>query len=65
MNIWKATSGLTVVMIVAGATPAYAYLDPGTGAMITQALIGGIAIGLVTIRSRWATLKARISGLFS
>jgi hypothetical protein len=26
-----------------GATPAYAYLDPGTGSMILQALLGGAA----------------------
>jgi hypothetical protein len=27
----------------ASATPAYAYLDPGTGSMILQVLLGGVA----------------------
>jgi hypothetical protein len=40
---------------------AWAYLDPGTGAMMTQVIIGAIAVGLVTIRSWWHYIK----GLFA
>jgi len=30
-----------------------AYLDPGTGSILLQAVIGGIAAGLVGIRMYW------------
>ena len=36
---------------------AYAYLDPGTGSMILQGLIGGIAGGMFAIRLYWSKLK--------
>lgn len=36
---------------------AYAYLDPGTGSMILQGLIGGIAGGLFAARLYWGKLK--------
>jgi len=35
------------------ATPAYAYLDPGTGSMILQVLLGGIAGVAVAGRFYW------------
>ena len=36
---------LAVVALLIGATtsPAYAYLDPGTGSIILQVLLGGVA----------------------
>jgi hypothetical protein len=40
----------TVLTGVAG--PAYAYLDPGTGSMILQVLLGGIA-GLALVGKLW------------
>ena len=30
--------------------PSYAYLDPGTGSILLQGLIGGIAAGFVVIK---------------
>jgi hypothetical protein len=38
---------------------AYAYLDPGTGSMILQGLIGGIAGGMFAIRIYWGKIKSR------
>jgi hypothetical protein len=38
---------------------AYAYLDPGTGSMILQGLIGGIAGGMFALRLYWSKLKSR------
>jgi hypothetical protein len=35
----------------------YAYLDPGTGSMALQLLIGGVVAVLATIRIYWARLK--------
>ena len=37
--------------------PAYAYLDPGTGSMILQLLLGGIAGALVVGKLYWQKLK--------
>ena len=31
----------------------HAYLDPGTGSMILQGLIAGIAVGWFTIKTYW------------
>jgi len=37
--------------------PAYAYLDPGTGSMILQAVIGAIAGSAVAIKIFWKRIK--------
>ena len=37
--------------------PSYAYLDPGTGAFLLQALLGGVAGVLVVGRIYWAKIK--------
>lgn len=37
-------------------SPAHAYIDPGTGALILQALIGGVATALFTIKLWWSKL---------
>ena len=34
---------LLCALIGIGSAPAYAYLDPGTGSMILQVLLGGVA----------------------
>ena len=39
-------------------TNAYAYIDPGTGTIIIQAIVGAIAAGAVTIKIYWYKLKA-------
>ncbi len=47
----KSTNRLIVGLVVIGAigitTPTYAYLDPGTGSMLLQMLLGGVAGALV------------------
>ena len=45
--------------------PASAYLDPGTGSMMLQAIIGGIVAAGVVGRLYWYRLKASVSSLFS
>ena len=50
-----------LVLILSLATlsrPAYAYLDPGTGAIILQVLLGGFAGALVVGRLYWQRIKA-------
>ncbi|UAK81378.1 hypothetical protein K8O89_15375 [Legionella anisa] len=37
-------------------SPAYAYLDPGTGSVILQGIIGAITAGMVILRIYWHRL---------
>ncbi len=39
-------------------SPAYAYLDPGTGSMLIQLLLGGFAGVLVVGKLYWHRIKA-------
>jgi len=56
------TSWLKVLCLAIGTlmytSPAYAYLDPGTGSMLLQALIGGIAAGFAVLSLYWQKVKA-------
>ena len=57
---------LAMSLLVAGlyavaSETAYAYLDPGTGSMLLQALIGAIAGAGIVIRLYWDKIK----GFFS
>ena len=45
--------------------PAYAYLDPGTGSVILQALIAFFAGVAAFISLYWRKLKSFISNMFS
>lgn len=42
--------------------PAAAYLDPGTGSMLLQALLGGVAAVGVIARLYWRRVAAVFSG---
>jgi hypothetical protein len=53
---------LTFVAIMCGlVSPAYAYLDPGTGSIILQGIIGSIAAGVAIIGIYWQKVKAFFS----
>ena len=39
-------------------TPAWAYFDPGTGSIILQGIIAGIAVVWFTIKTYWYKLAA-------
>ena len=55
----------TAALLVLGASkPAFAYIDPGTGAMLLQLLLGGVAGGLVILKLYWHRLKERATRLF-
>lgn len=43
---------------------AYAYIDPGTGSMIIQAVIAAVAAVSVSIGIFWRRLKALVGRLF-
>ncbi len=57
----KSTIRLIVGLVVIGAIgitkPAYAYLDPGTGSMLLQLLLGGVAGALVVGKLYWHRIK--------
>mgnify|MGYP001822243632 FL=1 len=46
-------------------TPAYAYLDPGTGSILLQGLLAGIATAAAVGGMVWHRLKSFFSSLFS
>ncbi len=39
------------------ASPSHAYLDPGTGSIILQGLIAGMAVGIGLLRRYWQQFK--------
>jgi dolichol kinase len=60
-NVMRKTLALTFAGLLATifySAPAYAYLDPGTGSIILQLLLGGVAGGLVIFKLYWARLKS-------
>ncbi len=44
-------------------SPSYAYLDPGTGSIILQGLIAGIAVVIGVARGYWQQLKMLLANL--
>ena len=44
--------------LISYTSPAYAYLDPGTGSMLIQGLIGGIAATISFLSIYWQKVKA-------
>ncbi len=55
---------MAVLLVLGTAKPAFAYVDPGTGAMLLQLLLGGVAGGLVILKLYWHRLKERTTRLF-
>jgi uncharacterized membrane protein len=43
-------------------SPAYAYLDPGTGSILLQALIGGVAASVTVVSLYYQRVKAFFIG---
>ena len=44
---------------------AFAYLDPGTGSIILQAILGFIAATIASVSIYWTKFKSLISKLFN
>jgi hypothetical protein len=51
----------TFLVFAISINDAYAYLDPGTGSIIVQGIIGAIAGGLVVGKLYWYKLKNLLS----
>ena len=54
----------TLIIFFIFTNASYAYLDPGTGSIILQAIIGFIAAALATISLYWNKLKLFLNKLF-
>ncbi len=61
------TKATRIAMAVLGCTaiasPSHAYLDPGTGSIILQSLLAGVAVAIGLLRLYWYRFKAFLSGL--
>ena len=62
MSIKLGMMGMAVLLVFGLISPAHAYLDPATGGMIVQIVIGAIAGALVTLKLYWYRIKMFFSG---
>jgi len=46
-----------IVVFYSLSNPAYAYLDPGIGSVILQAIIAGIAVAMTVVSIYWQKFK--------
>ncbi len=56
---------LAGIFAAAQAAPAFAYLDPGTGSIILQGLIAGLAMAAAAGSMYWRRIKAIFTSVFS
>lgn len=47
-----------IVMVVASATPSYAYLDPGTASIVLQSIVAALVAGTATVGIYWSRFKS-------
>ena len=50
---------------IAYVSPAYAYLDPGTGSILLQGLLAAIAGATAAVGVYWQRIKCMLSSMFS
>ncbi len=51
---------VTLAILLLGADPVMAYLDPGTGSMMLQVILGGIAAIGVALKLYWHKLRVAL-----
>jgi hypothetical protein len=51
-----------IVLLCGSCGPAFAYIDPGTGSMMLQGVIGAVAGALVVGRLYWSKIVGLVSG---
>lgn len=51
---------LIFLILVLFTQPAWAYLDPGTGSMLLQVILGGIAAVGVALKLGWHKIRAAL-----
>ena len=58
MSILFLGSGTVAILILAVPSLAHAYLDPGSGSMLLQLLLGGLAFSAVVLKIYWRRFVA-------
>jgi hypothetical protein len=48
---------ILVILLLSCVQPAFAYLDPGTGSMLLQVILGGIAAVGVALKLFWHKIR--------
>lgn len=56
----KLLSGFFCLLILLSTEPVFAYLDPGTGSMLLQVILGGVAAIGVIIKLYWHKFRVAI-----
>jgi hypothetical protein len=56
----KILSGFTVLLLALVAESAFAYLDPGTGSMLLQVILGGVAAVGVALKLFWHKIRVAV-----
>lgn len=51
---------LIMIALALASQPAWAYLDPGTGSMLLQVILGGIAAVGVALKLGWHRIRAAL-----
>jgi hypothetical protein len=51
-----------LLVLTLSATPAYAYLDPGTGSMLVQGLVAGLAVVSAAVAAFWTRIRRLFPG---
>jgi hypothetical protein len=46
-----------VVLVLLAPCPAYAYLDPGTGSILVQTLLAGLAVASAAVAAFWGRIR--------
>jgi hypothetical protein len=50
------------LFLVLLSSPAYAYLDPGTGSMVVQGLVAALAVVSAAVATFWTRIRRLFSG---
>jgi hypothetical protein len=53
-------AGFALLIVFAAETQVDAYLDPGSGSMLVQLLLGGVAGAAVIVKLGWQRLRSMI-----
>jgi hypothetical protein len=51
---------LLAIVLLTAVSPVQAYLDPGTGSMLLQVILGGVAAVGVALKLYWHKLRAAL-----
>jgi hypothetical protein len=57
MKFW---TGIFCILILVSVDSAFAYLDPGTGSMLLQVILGGVAAVGVAVKLYWHKIRVAL-----